>query len=335
MSTTDDRDGQLRSTDAPRAGVRHEGIRSDELRVALEDAMRRKPTRLPELLARHGNMPGPRPNLPLAQAFGDELAQRTSREVPLVLAVLAPLADDVAAPDTARVFLPMAAAYGYASLVRAGLAVNESWSRLAVLGADERAPVRLATCHALAAFAARAPKGGDLLVGAMADWIGEGGFPIEDREVRWGALATALDAISGLDAQGQVQRGALSTVVDRQRLLTVVSAWITELVDAPRAAERSDARRRSLASISVAAALFAKDIHGVADGVGWLEAECARARHPDMRKAFDASLERLGKRGSSERMEVLARLKAALASSAKPPRDPTLERKGTRRRGQG
>jgi hypothetical protein len=220
----------------------------------------------------------------------------------------------------------MAAAYAYASLVRAGLAMNESWSRLASLGADERAPVRLATGHALAALAARAPRGGDLLVGAMGDWMGEGGFPIEDRDTRWGALATALDAIA--------ERGALTSVTDRAHLLGIVSAWITELVDAPRAAERSDARRRSLVSISFAAALFAKDIHGAADGVGWLEAECARARHPDLRKAFDASLERLGKRGASERVEVLARLKTALASSAKPPRDPTLERKGTRRRGQ-
>ena len=312
---------------AARPSVRHEGIRSEELRAALEDALRRKPSRLAELLARHSGQPGPRPNLPLAQAFGDELAQRPPRETAAVLAVLAPLAADDSAPDTSRVFLPMAAACGYASLVRAGIAVGQAWSSLAALGADERAPVRLATGHALAALAARAPRGGDLLVAAMGDWIGEGGAPIEDRDTRWGALATALDAIA--------ERGALTSVAERSRLLGIVSAWITELAEAPRAAERSDARRRSLASISVAAALFAKDIHGAADGVAWLETECARARHPDLRKAFELALERLGKRGASERVEVLARLKAALASSAKPPRDPTLERKGTRRRGQG
>ncbi|MBX7196688.1 MAG: hypothetical protein K1X94_31840 [Sandaracinaceae bacterium] len=295
-------------------------IRSEELRRALDDAAKRKPSRLGELLARHSGLPGPKPNLALAQAVAEDLATRPPREA---LLVLAPLADDDAAPDTAHVFLPMVAAWGYVALH--GQA--ESWRRLATLGADERAPVRLSTGHALASFAARTPQGGDRLVGAMAAWLGDDGFPVEDRDVRWGALATALDAIA--------ERGALTTVSDRARLLELVSRWITELADAPRAAERSDARRRSLASISVAAALFAKDVHGVADGVAWLEAECARARHPDLRRAFEGSLERLAKRGASERVEVLTRLKGALESSAKPPRDPTLERKGTRRRGQG
>lgn len=298
-------------------------VRSEELRRAIDDAVARRPSRLGELLARHGGQPGPRPNLTLAQAVGDALALRTAREA---TAVLGPFADVDAAPDTGTVFLPMFAAWGYVALVREKKAEAEAWSRLALLGADERAPVRLATMHALASLAARDPRGGDLLVGAMASWLGRDGFPLEDRDVRWGALATCLDAIA--------ERGALTTVRDRSALLSVVSEWITELAEAPRAAERSDSRRRGLASLTVAAALFVKDVRGEADGAAWLEAEHARARHPDLRRAFEGSLERLSKHGSSQRPEVLERLRSALASSAKPPRDPTLERKGTRRRGQ-
>lgn len=303
------------------------GIRNEELRRALDEAARgRGSSRLAELLGRFSGLPGPRPNLALAQSVGDAVAARPPREAS---AILGPLAADVAAPDTPRVFLAMVAAWGYAALVRERKAEGEAWAQLALLGADERAPVRLSTAQALASLASRDPRGGDVLVAAMAGWLGDPDDPtsgIEDREVRWGALATALDAIA--------ERGALTTIRERAPLLEVVSGWITELADAPRAAERSESRRRSLASISVGAALFVRDVRGAADGASWLEAECARARHPDLRKAFDASLERLGKRGASERAETLARLTQALASSAKPPRDPTLERKGTRRRGQ-
>ena len=297
-------------------------LRSEELRRAIDDAASRKPNRLAELLGRHGGQPGPRPNLTLAQAVGDTLAQRSAREA---THVLAPFAADDSAPDKPAVFLPMVAAWGYVALVREKKGENEAWARLAELGADERAPVRVATMHALASLASRDPRGGDLLVGAMASWLGRDGFPLEPRDLRWGALATNLDAIAEL--------GALTTVKDRGALLALVSEWITELADAPRAAERSDARRRSLASLTVAAALFVKEVRGAADGASWLEAEHARARHPDLRRAFAGSLERLGKHGSSQRREVLDRLESALASSAKPPRDPTLERKGTRRRG--
>jgi hypothetical protein len=301
------------------------GIRNEDLRRALDDAAARRPSQLGELLARFSGLPGPRPNLTFAQSVGDAVGARPPREA---TTILAPLADDVAAPDTARVFLPMVAAWGYAALVRERKAEEEAWARLAALSADERAPVRLASAQALASLATRAPRGGDLLVGAMARWLGDPEVGLEgiaDREIRWGALATALDAIA--------ERGALRTVQDRPALLALVSRWIGELAEAPRAAERLDARRRALASLATAAALFALDVRGAADGASWLEAEYARARHPDLRRTFEASLARLKKRGASQRAEVLARLQSALASSAKPPRDPTLERKGTRRRG--
>lgn len=301
------------------------GIRNEDLRRALDDAAERRSSRLGELLARFSGLPGPRPNLPLAQSVGDAIAARSVHEA---TAILGPLADDVAAPDTARVFLPMVAGWGYAALVREKKAEAEAWSRLADLGADERPPVRLSTAQALASLASRDPRGGDLLVGAMGRWLGDpdlGLEGIDDREIRWGALATALDAIA--------ERGALRTVHDRGALLGLTSRWIAELANAPRAAERSDARRRALASIAQAAAVFVHDVRGAADGASWLEAELARARHPDLRRAFEASLARLKKRGASERPELLARLERALAASAKPPRDPTLERKGTRRRG--
>lgn len=293
-------------------------IRNEDLRRALDDAAQRKPSRLGDLLARNSGLPGPRPNVAFAEVVGIAIAERPLREAD---AILAPLAAEDAAPDTSLAFLPIVAAYGYTALIRAKKNERGAWLALAELAADERTPVRVATSQALAQLATRDPRGGDVLVGAMRAW-----FELEDREIRWGSLATALDAL--------VERDALTTVRDREALLALASDWIAQLADAPRAAERSDARRRSFASFAVAAAAFVRDIHGTVDGATWLEMECARAYHPDVRRSFETAIERLKKRGASERAYVLEALTKALASSAKPPRDPTLERKGTRRRGQ-
>ncbi len=302
---------------------RERGLESEELRLALDAALRGARGRLEALLARHSGMPGPRPNLPLAEALGESL---TLHEPRAALALLDALSADDAAPDDPRVFLPIVAAYGYVALLRAERAsAEQAWARLGPLAGDERAPVRRATSQALASLALRERHGGDRLVAAMSGWLLEGPSQIEDVELRWGAIATLLDALT--------QDRALSSVGERARLLSLVSRWIEELVDAPRAAERWDARRRAFVSLSLAASSFVREIRGGDEGARWLEQECARARHPDLRRALEASLERLSKRAASERAETLARLAQALASSQKPPRDPTLERRGTRRRG--
>lgn len=309
------------------ASTRREGgLESEELLRALDEALAGQPARLVTALMRHSGMPGPDPNLLLAAAFGDTLA---TRDRAAALGLLAGFAADDAAPDQPRVFLPMVAAYGCIGLLRDGRRrpsdERECWARLAELASDERAPVRLATTHALASLAARDREGGDRLVAAMEGWLGEGPAALDDRELRWGALATLLDAFT--------ERRALAGVTERARLLELTSLVIEDIATSPRASERLDARRRLLAALSVAPASFVREIRGAADGVGWFEAECAKAHHPDLRRAFEGALLRLRKRSAKERGEHLERLDQAFASSKKPPRDPTRERQGTRRRG--
>jgi hypothetical protein len=66
-------------------------------------------------------------------------------------------------------------------------------------------------------------------------------------------------------------------------------------------------------------------------GVAWLEAECARARHPDVREALSNTLARFASRGADPGTVVAQRLRVALEGSAKPPRDPTRRRPGAAR----
>lgn len=298
-------------------------LRSSELRCALDLAAQGQPEPLGSLLARLSGLPGPRPAFPLAQAVADAVALRPASEA---LAILEPLANDDAAPDTAAVFRPMVASWGYAALVRARAAEASSWSALVSLAADERAPVRDATARALASLASRDARGGDLLVERFATWMDdENERDAVPRDVRWSASATLLDAL--------VTHGALQHVRDQAPLLAATSKLIAELANAPRAAERSDARRRALAALSSAAAAFVTSFRSEPDGVRWLEDELSRARHPDVRRAFETTLERLRRRSASESRETMDRLARALAASARPPRDPTRERRGTRRRG--
>src|SRR5688572_15737238 len=103
-----------------------EGLKSDALRSALDSALAGDPRRLEELLARHGSMPSPRPNLKLAQAFGAELARSEGR----VAQLLERLGANDAAPDTAEVFLPIAAAHGWAARVREERDVEAAYTAL-------------------------------------------------------------------------------------------------------------------------------------------------------------------------------------------------------------
>ena len=63
-------------------------------------------------------------------------------------------------------------------------------------------------------------------------------------------------------------------------------------------------------------------------GQGWLQAECERAKHPDVRHMLSDCIIKLSAQGGNAGTVVL---RDALAESAKPLRDPTLRRKGTGR----
>ena len=285
-----------------------EGLKSEALRAALATAVGGKPTALETLLCRYGAGPHLRPNLKLAIAFGVEIAQRSGP----VARLLSRLGANDAAPDTPEVFLPVAAAYGWAARLAAGLDEREAWAALAALASDERAPVRLGTREALLAHALR-PQGADQLLRAATGWLGN-----PEREERYGTAGVVLEVLA--------DRRVASAVEDEAALFEYLSRAVAEIAGAPRAAERSDARRRMLLSLPAACAGSVIARRAGDRGPAWLEAACIEARHPDVRGALsDAILSlRQGQQGQSA--DLVQRLRHALEGSAKPPRDPTLRR---------
>jgi len=290
-----------------------EGLRSEALRAALTAALAGKPGPLEDLLRRHGDGHGARPNLRLAAAFGAEMAALPGSASRL----LDRLGANDVAPDTADVFLPIAAAHGWVGRLRTDREVGAAWDALAMLAGDERMPVRLGTLAALASFAAR-PGGGDALLARAIDWL-----EIDDREVRFGAAGVVVEVFA--------DRQAVAGLADPEPLLDYLSRAIAAVAGAPRAAERSDARRRLLLALPRTLAGVAAGLRAGDRGAAWLEEECRSATHPDVRGALSNSVLILADKSSGQGAALAQGLRAALEGSAKPPRDPTRARPGAAR----
>jgi hypothetical protein len=295
----------------------NEGFRNDALRAALSAALGGRSAALEDLLWRLGRGDSPRPNLRLAAAFGVEL---TALPAPPGAAarLLAHLGAAEAAADEARVFLPIAAAHGWVALLQAGRDQQAAWAALAELAADARTPVRLGTLDALRSYAARGGRRGDELVGRALAWLDH-----EDREVRFGSAAVVVEVFGDPRALAALARPAA--------LLDYLSGAIDAIAGAARAAERSDARRRLLLALPPTLGAVAGSLARGDAGPTWLEAECVRAVHPDVREALSNALARLGGRAAGPGAVVTQRLRLALEGSAKPPRDPTRRRPGAAR----
>lgn len=290
------------------------GLRSEELRGALTDALANRPSRLGELLARHGGLPGPKPNLALAAAFGEEIA----REGKGARAVLQALRLEPAEADTARAFLPIAAAFGY--VARLGADAQDAWHGVFELTADDRTPVRIGLVAALSAYAARRSGHVDALIAQADGWLEH-----DDRDHVFASQAIALDVIA--------ERRGLEGLEDPGALLAWLERVIASVADAPRAFQRSPARRKTLAALPAAVAEAVASLRGAHDGVAWLTERLQEAEHPDLREAFDRTIDELRRGSRAQSPSVIEPLREALASSAKPPRDPTLIREGVRGRG--
>jgi hypothetical protein len=295
-------------------GPSNEGLRSDALRAALTSALAGKTAPLEDLLCRHGGH-GTRPNLRLAAAFGAEMAA-VPGNVP-VARLLERLGANDAAPDTPQVFLPVAAAHGWVGRLRAGREVDPAWDALAVLAGDERMPVRLGALDALTSFALR-PGGADALVARANDWL-----EIEDRELCFGAAGVVVEVFAN--------RQVLAALGDPQPLLDYLARAIAAIAGAPRAAERSDARRRLLLALprTLGAVVIAFGAGHL--GASWLEDQCREAKHPDLRQALSNTILALGDKSSGQGAALAQQLRSALEGSAKPPRDPTRKRPGAAR----
>ena len=238
----------------------HEGFRDEALRAALAAALAGKPAALEDLLRRRGDGHGARPNLRLAAAFGAEISALPGPAARL----LDRLGGNDAAPDTADVFLPIAAAHGWVGRLRAGREIGPAWAALVSLAGDERAPVRLGTLDALASFAAR-PGGAAALLAQASDWL-----ELEDREIRFGAAAVVIEVFA--------DRQKLAAIADPETLLDFLSRAMAAVAGAPRAAERSDARRRLLLALPRTLAAAAAGLRAADRGADWFEEECWNAR---------------------------------------------------------
>jgi len=291
----------------------HEGFRDEALRAALASALAGKPAPLEDLLSRRGDGHGARPNFRLAAAFGTELSALPGSAARL----LDRLGANDAAPDTAEVFLPIAAAHGWVGRLRAGREGRAAWAALAPLAGDERMPVRLGTLDALASFS-RHPGGGDELLAQAIDWL-----ELDDREVRFGAAGVVVEVFA--------DRQALAALAEPETLLDYLSRAIAAVAGAPRAAERSDARRRLLLALPRTLATVAAGLRAGDRGAAWLEEECRGARHPDVRGALSKTVLILADKSSGQGAALAQGLRAALEGSAKPPRDPTRIRPGAAR----
>jgi len=296
-----------------------EGLKSPAIQTALGAALAGRPSALESWLCRYGAGAERRPNLNLAAALGVELAavDPAVARSGAVGRLLARLAANDAAPDTPEVFLPTAAAFGWAAWIGAGRDREAAWAALGALAADERAPVRLGVREALRGLAGR-PGGADELVRAASGWLAW-----EERELRYGAAGVAGEVLG--------DRQVVTAIDDVPALLSYVSSLIEEAAGAPRAAERSDGRRRLLLSLPGACAAIAAYLRGGDRGPAWLEAACIEARHPDVRAALSSAILALRKIATAPGPAVVQRLRQALEGSAKPPRDPTRRRPGTDR----
>jgi len=200
-----------------------------------------------------------------------------------------------------------------------GLDVDQAWTTLAELAADERVPVRLGTLDALSAFALRA-GGGDALMARALAWLDD-----EDRNRCFGTAALVVEMFA--------KRQVLAALGDLQPLLDYLAHAIATVASASRSAERSDNRRRLLLSLPPTLAMVVVGVDGDERGVAWLEGECAKARHPDVRAALSTAIlrTRANKAQGQSAAAVTVRLRAALEGSAKPARDPTRKRPGSDR----
>jgi len=291
-----------------------EGLKSDALRAALKAALTGRGDKLEALLARHGRGADPHPNLRLAAAFGVEVAGSGAA----ALRIVARFSAHDAAPDTAEVFLPIAAAYAWLEWLREHPDTDAAWEALSELAADERSPVRVGTLNALVAFAVRDVANARAVLAHAQQWL-----EIEDRDRRYSAAALLMECVG--------DRRIATALAGDPELVTYLTSTIDEIVGAPRSAERLDGRRRLLMSLPRTLSTLVATLTAEGRGARWLEEQCDRAKHPDLRKALSATMLSLRTNQTGLGEKLSSQLRQTLEGSAKPPRDPTRIRPGTGR----
>ena len=283
-------------------------MQPDPLSRALDDAIAGRRAALFDLLSRGSHLPGPRPNAPLAEAFAQACRARGAKADPLALA-MARLSADEAPGATVLEFLPLCGVVAIALRAATDTALRSAFvSELHAHADDLRFRVREAVVDGLARIGAVA---GDTLVEETAPWMD--GYFHAAAVVRALARETWLTQLHQPDAA----------------ILRLDEAFVL-VRDAPRAAARYPGHKALLEALHEGPPRVALRF-GVPVFDLWNR--WAAVKDPVLR-ALVAKLASDGKLAGRFRPE-LERVRAALAATAPPVRNPDHDHGPSRDRSGG
>jgi hypothetical protein len=276
------------------------------MKVALDQALRGRLDDLQGLLARHGNMPSPAPNLELAAAFGIEIASQP-RDVTALLTTLAATHADA---DTADVFVPIAAAYGWVALTRSSPDHQAAWNAVHDFLADERPPVLMGIRDALVRHCGY-PYQADGLIAQVLRWMDDDG-----EDAQFGVAAAITEVFA--------KKSIITKLAEPSLLRDFLSRALAAVGDAPRSASRWDSYRRLLAAlpVGIAACVASAGSGSVLAHAAhaWLNNECTIAREPSVRSILSQAIIQLRAPSHGLAASQVDALHAALAAGTKPTR---------------
>lgn len=279
-----------------------EPIRNAELSAALNLAGKGQYGALYEVLSRLSGLPGPRPNVGLAEAVGAHLAAAGPSADRIVSALAKPAAQAATSPT--GTFLPMCAAMAFAYQYLAGQ--SRALAALEGLADDERREVRDGVVRAL------------LVIGR--------GRPVELVDAIEGWMATFMPAAVAVEAIAD--RSVVGGVSRADAILARFAQGFERIVDAARSDERSQGYRllmRSLAELTSAlAARFPERT------TQWFDERLTEGQGR-VRLCIERLLEQTPK-GSASRRAMHA-IEQRMGATAPAPRDPRTVVGPTRHRG--
>lgn len=282
------------------------GLKSEAMKVALEQALRGRPDDLRGLLARHGNMPSPTPNLELAAAFGIEIASQPRDASGLLTRLAATPAD----AESADIFVPVAAAYGWVALARSSSDDPAAWNAVHEFLADERAPIRVGIRDALVRHCAF-PYQADRLVAQALHWMDDDG-----EEPQFGVAAVLTEVLT--------KKTIIVKMADPSLLREFLSRVLVAVGEAPRSASRWDSYRRLLAALppGIAACVASAGSGSVLARAAhdWLKNECTIAREASVRGILSEAIIQLRAPAHGQAAGQVDAVHAALAAGTKPTR---------------
>jgi len=148
------------------------------------------------------------------------------------------------------------------------------------------------------------------------------------------AFVVELEAFSGpLDLLLHLLDAGESTVREHEVVLEYISRVISSIADAPRAAERSEARRRALRMLPTALSTVVARMARVSGerGLAWFTRECETASQPQVREALSTVIVGMQRDSQGVGKAATERLRNTLEASAAPLRDGVVIRPGTGR----